>query len=100
MVGRFEDTQCIFLINCRVYFQQVYMPSGRGLGGCSLINGVIHLRGNKKDYDDWAIMGARGWSYEEVFPYFKKMEDNQDPEMVKNGKFLFSFLLETSLRLK
>lgn len=76
-------------MNAVYFFQQVYMPSGRGLGGSTLINGAIHLRGNKQDYNDWAIMGARGWSYDEVMPYFMKIEDNQDPEMAKSGKLLF-----------
>ncbi|GFR05813.1 glucose dehydrogenase [Trichonephila clavata] len=46
---------------------------------------MLNLRGNKKNYDDWAAHGAHGWSYNEVLRYFKKLEDNTDAEYVKNG---------------
>lgn len=49
-------------------------PRGIGLGGSSLINGMVYLRGNPHDYDRWAAEGAPGWSYAEVLPYFKRME--------------------------
>jgi len=49
-------------------------PRGVGLGGSSLINGMVYLRGNPHDYDRWASEGAEGWSYAEVLPYFKRME--------------------------
>jgi choline dehydrogenase len=49
-------------------------PRGIGLGGSSLINGMVYLRGNPHDYDRWATEGAQGWSYAEVLPYFKRME--------------------------
>ncbi|XP_035225710.1 glucose dehydrogenase [FAD, quinone]-like [Stegodyphus dumicola] len=63
----------------------VAWPSGKTLGGSSVINAMLNVRGNKKNFDDWAAQGARGWSYEEVLPYFKKLEDNANPEYVKNG---------------
>ena len=47
------------------------------IGGCSSINAMIYLRGNRLDYDDWAAGGATGWSYDEVLPYFKRGEDNE-----------------------
>lgn len=49
-------------------------PRGIGLGGSSLINGMVYLRGNPHDYERWAAEGAQGWSYAEVLPYFKRME--------------------------
>jgi len=49
-------------------------PRGIGLGGSSLINGMVYLRGNPHDYDRWVAEGAHGWSYAEVLPYFKRME--------------------------
>ena len=46
----------------------------------------MFVRGNRKDYDSWEEMGAKGWGFDGVLPYFKKLEDNQDPEYVANGK--------------
>jgi choline dehydrogenase-like flavoprotein len=53
-----------------------YQPRGRGLGGSSLINGMIYIRGQPQDYDDWAALGCKGWSWSDVLPYFKRSEDN------------------------
>ncbi len=46
------------------------------LGGCSTINGMIYVRGNAYDYDRWAQMGLKGWSYDEVLPYFRRSESH------------------------
>ncbi|MGD8418774.1 MAG: GMC family oxidoreductase N-terminal domain-containing protein [Pseudomonadales bacterium] len=50
---------------------------GRVLGGCSSINAMIYMRGQKSDYDHWADLGNRGWSWEDVLPVFKSHEDYQ-----------------------
>jgi choline dehydrogenase len=50
------------------------VPRGRMLGGSSAINGLVYVRGQSLDYDTWAQMGNRGWSYEEVLPLFKRLE--------------------------
>ncbi len=50
-------------------------PRGRVLGGCSSINGMIYIRGQSSDYDQWRQMGNAGWSWDDVLPYFKKSED-------------------------
>jgi len=50
-------------------------PRGRILGGSSSINGLIYIRGQHQDYEDWARLGASGWDYESVLPYFRKSED-------------------------
>ena len=60
-------------------------PSGKTIGGSSVINAMLNVRGNKKNYNDWAAQGATGWSYNEVLEYFKKLEDNANPEYVANG---------------
>ncbi|MHC2440318.1 GMC family oxidoreductase [Bradyrhizobium sp. USDA 4451] len=49
-------------------------PSGRMLGGCSSMNGLLYVRGQPLDYDTWSQLGNHGWSYEDVLPYFKKSE--------------------------
>jgi choline dehydrogenase len=50
------------------------LPQGRVLGGSSSINGLNHVRGQRSDYDGWAQLGNKGWSYAEVLPYFKRSE--------------------------
>ncbi|MCD0503427.1 GMC family oxidoreductase [Bordetella petrii] len=52
----------------------IMWPRGRVLGGSSSINGLIYIRGQHADYDDWARLGATGWSYREVLPTFRKSE--------------------------
>ncbi|WP_176556124.1 choline dehydrogenase [Rubellimicrobium rubrum] len=50
-------------------------PRGRVIGGSSSINGMVYVRGHAKDYDHWAESGATGWSYADVLPYFRRMEN-------------------------
>lgn len=57
--------------------RQGYQPRGKMLGGSSGANAMIYIRGNRYDYDNWAAMGADGWSYDEVLPYFKKSEHRE-----------------------
>lgn len=49
-------------------------PRGKVLGGSSSINGMVFVRGHRKDYDHWRDSGATGWGYDDVLPYFKRME--------------------------
>ena len=51
-------------------------PRGKVIGGSSSINGMVYVRGHARDYDTWAEMGADGWSYADVLPYFKRMENS------------------------
>lgn len=60
-------------------------PLGRVLGGSSVINYMVYTRGSPKDFDNWERLGAKGWSYNDVLPYFKKSEDMQDDHMANNG---------------
>ncbi len=62
--------------------RRIYLPRGRVLGGTSSINAMLYLRGNKVDYDGW---GRRGWSYDELLPYFKRSEDNERGESEYHG---------------
>jgi choline dehydrogenase len=57
--------------------RRIYWPRGRVLGGCSSINGLIYIRGQPEDYDRWAALGNRGWSWREVLPYFIRSEANE-----------------------
>ena len=57
--------------------RRLYLPRGKMLGGCSSINAMIYIRGNRADYDGWADAGCEGWSYDEVLPYFRRAEDNE-----------------------
>ena len=54
--------------------RRMVTPRGKALGGSSTINGQMYMRGHPLDYDNWADMGARGWSFADVLPYFKKSE--------------------------
>jgi choline dehydrogenase-like flavoprotein len=54
-----------------------YQPRGKVLGGSSSVNAMIYMRGHRADYDGWAAAGNRGWSYEEVLPFFKRAEHNE-----------------------
>jgi choline dehydrogenase len=51
-------------------------PRGKVIGGSSSINGMVYVRGHARDYDTWAEMGADGWRYADVLPYFKRMENS------------------------
>jgi choline dehydrogenase len=53
----------------------IHWPRGKVLGGSSSINGMFYVRGNPADYDGWAQMGCRGWSYDDVLPMFRRSEN-------------------------
>ncbi|NCI49090.1 hypothetical protein GWC95_04095 [Sediminibacterium roseum] len=55
--------------------RRVYMPQGRILGGSSTVNGMVYVRGLPSKFDEWASNGCAGWSFKDVLPYFKRMED-------------------------
>lgn len=78
--------------------RKLYIPRGKTLGGSSSINGMVYTRGDPDDYDEWARRGNNGWSYEDVLPYFKKSEHNEDfsdsPHHGQGGEINVRFLDE------
>ncbi len=78
--------------------REIIYPRGRVLGGSSSINGLIYIRGQPEDYDHWAQLGNRGWSWDDCLPYFKKAErwsGGADDVHGKDG-FLFTSAMEHS----
>ena len=57
--------------------RQLWWPRGKVLGGSSSINAMCYIRGNPADYDEWDDLGARGWHWDNVLPYFKRSEGNE-----------------------
>lgn len=55
--------------------RKLYWPQGKTLGGSSAINGMAFVRGHRQDYDNWSAQGAQGWSWSDVEPYFRKLEN-------------------------
>ena len=55
----------------------MYQPRGKVLGGTSSINGMVYMRGNPGDYDEWRQRGCTAWDWDSILPYFKKAEDQE-----------------------
>ena len=62
-------------------------PRGKVLGGSSSINGLLYVRGQREDFDQWRKLGNIGWSWTDVLPYFKKLERWEDPQRLKDKDF-------------
>ncbi len=65
--------------------RKIYLPRGKVLGGCSSTNAMIYVRGNRSDYDGWAALGNKGWSYEEILPFFLRSEHHEQAEQMDEG---------------
>ncbi len=80
--------------------RQIFMPRGKTLGGSSSINGMVYVRGNRADYDEWAAAGNDGWSWAEVKPYFLKAENNEqfggDQHHARGGPLNVTFISDPS----
>lgn len=68
-------------------------PRGKVLGGCSTINAMMYVRGNRRDYDEWARLGNPGWNYDAVLPYFKYAREFSIIiiQLLDNNIFSFEF---------
>ncbi|KAG8175261.1 hypothetical protein JTE90_020794 [Oedothorax gibbosus] len=64
---------------------QVVWPSGKAVGGSSVLNAMLYVRGNRENYDKWARGGAVGWSTSDICPLFMKLENNTEPEFFAKG---------------
>ncbi len=65
--------------------RRMHCPRGRLIGGSSSINGMVYVRGNARDFDTWEDMGATGWAYRDVLPYFRKAETYEGGEDAYRG---------------
>lgn len=66
--------------------RKIYQPRGKVLGGSSSTNAMAYIRGQREDYDHWKELGNNRWNYEEVLPYFKKSENNEQFKNVFHAK--------------
>ena len=66
--------------------RQTYEPRGKLIGGSSNLYIMMHIRGHRSDYDNWAYNGCPGWTYDECIPYFQKLEDQDDDTNPTGGK--------------
>ena len=65
--------------------RQIFVPSGKVIGGSSSINGMVHIRGNPAEFDRWSNQGCEGWDYQKVLPYFKRSETYHGPRNTLRG---------------
>jgi choline dehydrogenase len=80
------DWNYVTLPQERADARAVYWPSGKALGGSSAINAMIYTRGNRDDYDAWrSTYGCAGWGHADLFPYFRRAEDNSRGESAYHG---------------
>ena len=61
-------------------------PRGKVLGGSSSINAMLYVRGQAEDYDNWAQLGATGWSWDDVLPYFRRSQRQERPELANDAE--------------
>ncbi|CAG9104652.1 unnamed protein product [Plutella xylostella] len=76
-----QDTACQAMVDKRCCWTK-----GKVLGGSSVLNTMLYIRGNRRDFDQWESFGNPGWGYEDVLPYFKKSEDQRNPYLARDTR--------------
>lgn len=76
-----QDTACQAMIDKRCSWTK-----GKVLGGSSVLNTMLYVRGNKNDFDHWKSLGNPSWGYEDILPYFKKSQDQRSPYLAKDNR--------------
>ncbi|KAM3963791.1 glucose dehydrogenase [FAD, quinone]-like [Aphomia sociella] len=76
-----QDSACQAMIDKRCAWTK-----GKVLGGSSVLNTMLYIRGNKRDFDQWESFGNPGWGYEDVLPYFKKSMDQRNPYLARDKR--------------
>ncbi|KAJ2942839.1 hypothetical protein O0L34_g15028 [Tuta absoluta] len=74
-----QDSACQAMIDKRCSWTK-----GKVLGGSSVLNTMLYIRGNRRDFDQWESFGNPGWGYDDVLPYFKKSQDQRNPYLANN----------------
>ncbi|OAD62859.1 Glucose dehydrogenase [acceptor] [Eufriesea mexicana] len=77
-----QDSACQAMVDRRCCWTR-----GKVLGGSSVLNTMLYIRGNRRDFDQWESFGNPGWSYDDVLPYFKKSQDQRNPYLARNTKY-------------
>ncbi|XP_033329050.1 glucose dehydrogenase [FAD, quinone] [Megalopta genalis] len=77
-----QDSACQAMVDHRCCWTR-----GKVLGGSSVLNTMLYIRGNRRDFDHWESFGNYGWGYDDVLPYFKKSEDQRNPYLARNNKY-------------
>lgn len=62
-----------------LYGRRIHSPRGKVIGGSSSVNGMVYVRGDRSDFDHWAQLGNRGWSFDDCLPFFRLSEDFAGP---------------------
>jgi choline dehydrogenase len=68
-----------------LYGQEIYIPRGKVLGGSGSVNGLVWVRGEPEEFDRWRAAGSQGWGFDDVLPYFKKLEDYPEGDPTVRG---------------